>query len=292
MWWEHWFDRDLLDKVDQLVARGIVKMEGGRLAVQTSMLVSPYWLHIPGSMDCRNCTLWYEIFFKGLNIIHSFCRYNCWKVVAKPRNVKELIQYRNLMYVVPFVYNFPNPLPGKAGMDVRRHTSGPYAAFNYALSLTEALRIKEIMHYMTRTYMPTEKIDGKHLEDTIFVKRSCTEFEAKIPTDDPWWNKPQTAAEVDIERRLEEIFKCDVQFNFQPAWLVDKTFSKWLDYANAIGDKSLAEIGVDNLSVNSCQYTGDNLKPKGAEDPVKPKPKSKKRTNQRRKKNGSRNQKD
>lgn len=278
MWWEHWFDNRARDTVDRTIAKGMVKLEGGRLVLQTRMLHDPYWLHIPGSLDSRNCALWYEIFFKEFNIIHSFCRYHCWKCVTKPRTVKELIQFRNLMYVVPFVYNFTSPIPGKAGLDVRRHTDSPYAAFNYATTAVEALRIKDIMRHMIKSYLPTEKINGQHLEDTVFVKRSCTEFEQSIPGDDPWWNASQSRDEIEIQRKLEEIYRCDPELSMQPAWLCDKTIQKWLNHANSIGDKSVTDFtGADNLSVKSIHYDYKDLKPKGGElQPQTPKKKREK----------------
>lgn len=261
MWWEHWFDKATAQKVDEIIARGMVSLEDGRLKLNSSQLTKPYWLHINGSTDCRNCLLWNEIFFMKFNIIHSFCRYHCWKVVTRPRNVRELIQFHNLMYVVPFVYNFINPLPGKCGLDVREHTNKAYGGFNYATSLVEALRIKEIMHYMVREYMPTEEIDGKHLEDTIFVKRSCTEMEGMVPGGSSWWDTPQNQDEVEIERRLEDIFAHQPSVVLQPAWLRDKVLNNWLLHANSIGDDSAVDfMGTDILNVQSRQYTEKDLK--------------------------------
>lgn len=264
MWWEHWFDENMAKRIDSMVSRGIVKPEGGRLKLNVSMLTSPYWMHISGSLDSRNCALWYEVFHKELGIIHNFCRYHCWKCVSRPRNVRELIQMHNLMYVVPFVYNFINPIPGKAGLDVRRHTAKPYGTFQYAQSLAEALRIKEIMTYMIREYLPNEEIDGKHLQDTLIVKRSCTEFEQSVPGHDPWWDTPQTPDEVEIERRIEDMFVNDLQITMQPAWLKDKVLNFWLHQANSIGDESAVDfMGKDLFNAHSRQYGPEDLRKGG-----------------------------
>lgn len=261
MWWEHWFDNMFSAKIESIAKRGMVKLINGRLCLEAVYPVRNNWLHVAGSTDCRTCKLWDEIFFKELGIIHSFCRYHCWKVVTRPRTVKELIQMHNLMYVVPFAYNFINPLPGKAGIDVRSYTNQPYGTFNYCTSLIEALRVKEIILHMITTYLPNDEIDGKHLQDTVIVKRACTEMEGQISGNNPWWNTPQTAEEWEIEKRLEEIFKADPDMAFQPAWLKDKTLQNWLDYANSIGDKSLVEfIGADIFSVQSRKYTAIDLR--------------------------------
>ena len=279
MWWEHWFDGEMADKIDQIIQRGIVRLEKGRLLVNTSQLTSPYWLHVTGATDNRNCILWHEVFFNQFKVIHSFCRYNCWKCVTHPRNVKELIQFHNLMYVVPFVYNFINPLPGKAGLDVRKYTGKAYSAFNYATSLFEGLRMREIMQHMIRTYLPTEEIDGKKLEDTVFVKRSCTEMEALIPGDDAWWDTPQTAHEIDIERRFEDIFDHQVDVTLQPAWLRDKVLHKWLHYANSIGDESAVDfIKSDPFNVHSRKFDFDDLT-KGTEQEAEKNEQTNKETN-------------
>jgi len=255
MWWEHWIDEGLSARIDSMVKRGIVKAHDGRLRVQSSMLTSPYWMHIGGSLDCRNCLFWFEIFFKELGIIHSFCRYHCWKCVTRPRSVKELIQVYNLMYAIPFHHNFINPIPGKAGLDVRGHTDQPYGVFQYALSKEQALQIKDIMVDMIATHLPNESINGKKLEDTVFVKRSCTEMEERVSGKDNWWNTPQTPAEWEIERRIEEVFDCPVHLNVQPAWLKDKTLHSWLKYANSIGDRSAVRfLGSDPFNVHSVKY--------------------------------------
>jgi len=280
MWYEHWFDKTIANKIDMIIRTGKVKMVEGRLEVQTSQFTKPFWLHVGASMNCRNCVLWQEIFFTDIGIIHSFCRYHCWKCVTRPRNVREMIQLYNLMNVVPFVYNFINPLPGKAGVDVRHQTSEAYGVFQYATSLEEALKIKEIMTYMIRTYLPSEEIEGKYLQDTVFVKRSCTEMEEKIPGDNPWWETPQTRDEVEIERRLEEIFSRPNHIVVQPGWLRDKVLHNWLAYANAIGDKSAVNfIGSDPFNVHSRKYTFKDLQ-KGGD----PKPAPSKKTEKKRKK--------
>jgi hypothetical protein len=277
MWWEHWFDNEMSSLIEGIVAQGVVKAEDGRLRLLVHDTVKPYWSHIAGSTDCRNCALWNDIFFKRLGVIHSFCRYHCWKVVTKPRTVKELIQMHNLMYVIPFEYNFINPLPGKAGLDVRPYTNSPFATFNYCTSLVEGLRVKEILLHMITKYMPNDKIDGKHLQDTVFLKRSCTEMESKIPTTDVWWDTPQSRDEWEIEHRLEEIFMCEPDMHFQPAWLKDKVLQNWLNHANSIGDKSIADfIGADIFTVNSRKYVAKDLQLKGGDEEKVEVPKEKK----------------
>lgn len=287
MWYEHWFDSKISQTIDELVASGLVRAEGCQLHFNVNDNVKPYWLNIGGSTDCRNCALWSDIFFKRFGIIHSFCRYHCWKVVTKPRNVQELIQMNNLMYVIPFVYNFINPLPGKAGLDVRSYTNWPYATFNYCTSLIEGLRVKEILLHVITKYMPNDKIDGKHLQDTVIVKRSCTEMVEKIQGNDPWWEAQQSPQEWEVERRLEEMFVCEVDMHFQPAWVRDKVLQTWLNYANSIGDKSLVDfVGADIFSVKQRTYEIKDLQKKGGEaEPVTPKKtEKKKRTKSKEKK--------
>jgi len=280
MWWEHWFDNELVAKIDDLVNGGHVKCKRGRLHMTTKEVTDPLWLYVGDSLHGQNCILWTGMFFKGLDIIHSFCRYHCWKCVTRPRNVREAIQFYNLMKVVPFEYGFINPIPGKVGLDIRKHTGEPYGGFQYCTTLLQALRVKEIMLHMVTKYLPNDEIDGKHLQDTIFVKRSCTEMEGKINDDpnrdDSWWDTPQTVDEWERERRLEEMFVHDQDIASQPDWIKDKTVQKWLTYANAIGDKTAIEmVGSDIFNVQSRKYDFKDLQPKGGE--AKPKPKSKKR---------------
>jgi hypothetical protein len=292
MWWEHWFDNELSAKIENLVRTKQVESIKGQLHVKTEENIQPGYLHVTGSTDCRICHFWYDIFFQQLGLIHSFCRYHCWKVVTRPRNVRELIQLYNLMYVVPFVYNFINPISGKAGLDFRTHTPQPYGAFSYAITLVEALRIKEITLHMITEYMPNEKIDGKHLQDTVQVKRACTEFEGIYPGESEWWDTLQTREEWEVERRLEEIFVAKADMSFQPAWLKDKVLQKWLVYANSIGDKSAVDfVGADVFNVHTKAYVGKDLQPKGGEKEP-PKKRVSKRAKSKEKKNASSNKKD
>ena len=266
MWYEHWFDNQMSKLIEGIVASGAVDDKEGQLHLKVHDNVKPYWLHIAGSTDCRNCALWSDLFFKQLNVVHSFCRYHCWKVVTKPRNVKELIQMHNLMYVVPYEYNFINPLPGKAGIDTRHYTNWPYATFNYCISLTEAIRVKEILLHMITKYMPNDKIDGTHLQDTVMIKRSCTEMVAKIPTTDSWWDTQQTRDEWGIEKRLEDLFTCKPDMIPEPAWLKDKVLQHWLNYANSIGDKSIIDfVGADIFTVNQRVYEAIDLRTQGGD---------------------------
>jgi hypothetical protein len=263
MWWEHWFDNQLSAGIENLVNKGFVELDNKtqRLRVRTTYPAKAHWLHVCGSTDARSCMFWKEIMFEQLGTIHSFCRYRCWKVVARPRTIRELVQMHNLLYVIPFEYNFINPIPGKAGEDVRPYTSERYGVFLYALSLVEALRIKEIMLHMITKYLPNDEIDGRHLQDTVFVKRACTEMEAKIPTDDPWWDAHQNVFEWENERRLEDLFVYEPDMAFQPAWLRDKTLQDWLNEANRTADKSVVDfVGADVFNVHSRKYTMKDLK--------------------------------
>ena len=285
MWWEHWFDNQMSKLIDNLVEAGIVELKDGQLHLKVEDVADPNWLYVSDSLDCRNCALWGEVFFKHLQTIHNFCRHFCWKVVTKPRTVKELIQMHNLMYVIPYEYNFINPIPGKVGVDTRPYTNWPYATFTYCNSLVEGIRVKEILLHMITKYMPNDKIDGKHLQDTVMIKRSCTEMVAKIPATDSWWETPQNRDEWEIERRLEELFTCKPDTLTQPAWLRDKVLQSWLNYANSIGDKSLVDfVGADIFSVKQRAYEAIDLRPKGGETEEAEVPKEKKRTKTKEKK--------
>lgn len=270
MWYEHWFDDSLARKISMLEKAGTVKLINGRLHVESFSITDNNWMYVAGSTDCRKCLLWDNIFFQQLGVVSNFCRYHCHKVVVRPRNVRELIQMHNLLYVIPYEYNYINPVPGKAGLDTRKYTSEPYGVFLYANSLNEVLTLKEMMKHMITKYIPEEEIDGKLLVDTVFAKRSCTEMEAKYPGDDPWWNTPKMHEEMEILRRLEEIFYIDPDMTFQPAWVKDKILQNWLGYANSIGDKSVVDfVGADIFNVKTRHCVGtDILKEKGGDTTV------------------------
>ena len=72
MWWEHWFDNMMVEKIDGIVAAGAAQCKAGRLHVTVQEVIEPLWLYASDSLHGQNCILWHGIFFKKLGIIHSF----------------------------------------------------------------------------------------------------------------------------------------------------------------------------------------------------------------------------
>ena len=54
MWYEHWFDNELSAKIDEAVAIGMVKCEGGRLHLNVQAPIDPLWLYVANSLHGQN----------------------------------------------------------------------------------------------------------------------------------------------------------------------------------------------------------------------------------------------
>ncbi len=265
MWREIWFDKNIAGRIQGLLNSGGYKIDAdkNRIVPNAVKRLDDPWIHFGASTNGLNCHLWTRIMFQIFNLIPSFCRFNCHKVVTKPRNFKEMFQYYGLINAIPFNYGHICPIPGKCGIDRRDYTGVAYHGFCYADSLDRAQEYYDIVYKSIHDCMPDAIVDDIHLADTMIIKKACTEMEAQHPTTDSIWES-MTPKEIDLEKRLSEIFCIESELTIQADWVKNNIVHTWLRFANMIGDSTATEMTGKDFTVHAVTYhnTNDNIKKK------------------------------
>jgi len=176
----------------------------------------------------RHCQLWNGVYFPIFNLIPSFCRFCCWKVVIKPKTVESLFT----------LYDFLCHLNvnSKCGIDHRPTTEGPYAGFIYNDSLQLGREMYE------RVLLEMQDWFNLATFPDVFLKRGCTEMEMSLPSD--CWdtvNKDQ----IELEQKLDEVFVKREDCGVQSDWLIQYKKSEFIRHAIEIGDKTWRRLVND-----------------------------------------------
>jgi len=176
------------------------------------------WIFFHDDGRKKFCAYWNGVFCGQFGIIPTNCRFNCWKTVFKPPNVKSVFECYEIMKTAG--------LPGKIGIDRRDYSYGAWAGFVYADSLKEGREYYKI----TRGLLP-ENI-------SVILKRGCTEMERLLQSDK--WDAI-SEAELNYERRLHDLFEFE-EYDFpQSDWHRNQIKESWIKHAIAIGDPTARE---------------------------------------------------
>ena len=214
-------------KFDKRIRNGITRLDrlwkvgqGGRLvpANPRGARAIP-WVFTHQDTRKKFCSHWNNTYCLGFQHIPTYCRFQCWKVVIKPRNVKETFLCHDIMVQMRH--------PGKIGMDLRDYTYGAWAGFLYNESLEQG----------RETYARARELIPADIP--IILKRGCTEMERMVPS--YLWDN-LTPAEIEYEEHLNDIFSFD-EINFKQAdWLIAEIMERWIEYAIKIGDPTAREM--------------------------------------------------
>lgn len=253
MWKDLQMDDKFRDGIRQVIKSGMGKLNSTSGLVELNveqMAFDVNWLFFGNTVAAMDCALWHSIMFNNFNFVPEYCRTRCYKVVVRIPSVEMLLKFFNFANSIPALGEYHAPLHGKCGIDTRWYTDARYDAFFYCDGLEDGLEKYEIVRHFVDSYFD----NGKDLP--IILKRSCTEFERAFgPTDNTFW-KGLTDAEVKYQRRLETIFSKQQLSTVQPDWHKNATISRWIEYANAIGDKSWVNYygGKDTLTMHAVTY--------------------------------------
>jgi len=185
------------------------------------------WIH--ARSDRRtNCDFFHSI-FKYLGFIPTWCL-NCWKVVARPRNLWECYQLMLLQH--DLVEN--NDLNkeeyyAKCGPEERHYVHGNWGGYFYNRTKSDGFaRYKQIRAL----------VDERISKDMpVIFKRFCTEFEMGTG---PSWKYEQPKHAKEIETLLEEIVDVPKQVHdAHPEYLKQHNISRWIEWAWDRGDSTV-----------------------------------------------------
>ena len=220
--------------------RYIIGQDGKVVSAKVAGAKDTPWIFINHDARKKFCGFWNGVCCLAYKLIPSHCRFNCWKTVIKPRNVKELFELFDILTRLQ--------LPAKLGMDLRDYTHGAWAGFVYADTLEEG-----------RSYYKAVR-EAVPLEIPVILKRGCTEME-QLLSSDKWDNF--TDRDEYLERKLHDLFHFEEQNFVQAAWLKHEIKENWIRHAIKIGDPTARETAEkmsddpniwDRLVVSSVTY--------------------------------------
>lgn len=194
------------------------------------------WVYVRPN-NTRECNFWHQIVFETYGLFPTGCL-NCWKVVVRPRTVKELFmlhEYQNNVYD-----NFC-----KCGIEVRKYVFGNYGGYFYNDSLEQGMdcyrRVREDITKFISPNIP------------VILKRACTEYEMKygdsrkweeLITDAMFQRIEMLKANIDlneIENNESQMNKEGISYS-QPPFVKVAVMRLWLEHAYSLGDETALEF--------------------------------------------------
>lgn len=221
----HWVDGGLLGQLGWTW-----RYEDGKLFCQIKPGISSTpWHHVKHAHWCR-CNMWHTVMFSivfpkiGEKWVPSKCQ-GCWKVVVRPKTVKQLFALLAVQKRID--------VPSKCGIEIRRTTSSNYGGYFYTRSLQEGLERYE----QVRDEVNADDQLGPDVD--VLLKRGCTEFEHACGPSDGW---TVTERQLQVERLVERFIILDDVEARQPELLINHTHRQWIEFAFERGDMTYLEF--------------------------------------------------
>jgi len=183
------------------------------------------------------CALWHHVLFQFYDIIPGFCLNNCWKVVARPKNLKQMFELIDVMKKLD--------MPSKLGIETRPRVHGLYGCYFYNRSREEGLACKE------RVIDAFAQVDPAI---PVILKRACTEMEDKWGNSKKWCSKPGwIEKEHEILGEFDQVTRPD---HPQPPAIIRRIKRRWIEWAWEMGDTEGAKAmnGGEPLYVDLQTY--------------------------------------
>lgn len=216
-------------QIDMALQMGSLKKnEDGKFYASLIESLNNPWhaFHIP---EDNQCGYWHSLLhafpsFKKQNkkwFVPSYCQ-ECWKVVVRPRTLKELFKLEELQEKCD--------MPCKCGIEERISVSGLYGGYFYSRSLEEGLecygKVKKLMDL---------NFDGIK----VFLKRGCTEYEVGHGDSKKWMV-------TDTQKEGEQfIFDNIVPYPPLPPLdekKLERIHKRWIVFAYTAGDSTYLEF--------------------------------------------------
>lgn len=228
--YEELLRKDFLYKLEPLIRQGLLTLGPKGLLTFGNLAehVDPSmpWIFARWPAD-RNCFLWSKIMFEVFGILPISC-YNCYKIVAKPKTVVQLLKLKDLQEELA--------LPSKCGVDLRgfNRFKGIYAGFWYPPLEKGLAGAKELFPRISSAVV--QKV-GFGLDP--FIKRACTEFENSFGPSNKWTVPISQKA---FEEELLKIFDLPPPPIIQPEFYKTHIMVGWLQSAHERGDETIKDL--------------------------------------------------
>ena len=152
---------------------------------------------------------------------------SCWKIVIRPRSLKELFALEELM-LTKFDW------PCKCGIERRSYT--PLSKYRYGgyIYNTDPQQGGRRLLELRKMFEEHEVLNGVE----AYLKRGCTEFELGIPNTSEW---KVTDEQNRVEDLLDWYFHFDVPDSGMPEHILDRVHMTWIEWAAENGDETYLE---------------------------------------------------
>jgi hypothetical protein len=179
-----------------------------------------HYINNPPDMHCD----WFHDTTTLLNFIPTRCM-GCWKLVVRPRTLRELFLLQGLM--TEMVADDPTCYC-KCGIETRDYVNGNYGGYFYHTS-------KEIMQ---DRYKQVRKLVDEQISVNVDVipKKYCSEFERDFGPSDKY--EQPAHAKRDEELMSRTCHMKDIT-DKQPDIAIKRTMRKWIKHAWSIGDPTV-----------------------------------------------------
>ncbi len=196
--------------------------------------------YLTGVNPLKICNAAHLYFNAEMNFIHSYC-HKCFKVVVKPRTVKELFTLQELQQTMD--------RPAKAGIEIRGYVPKLYGGYFYNRGLSNGQECYKVVRKL---------VDEKISPDVdVILKKGCTEFEMKYGDSDKWAIVPgQEEKEVEFEKIYSESESPTMVY---PKYLTSHKKREWLHWASDHYDETVKEF-TGGQWLTRGQYYADFIK--------------------------------
>jgi len=197
------------------------------------------WVFVNPVPDEAACSI-YTIITDNCGFITSPCL-KCWKVVAKPFTLKELMALYEFQKEFTANYMATDRFC-KCGIEERPWTPYNYGGYFYNKSKQQGLeRYEQVRKAM-------DKINPKI---PVILKRYCTEFEIKLGPSDKY--KRFEGADI-LEKRIFDIIdlSCIGKNVTQPADIVESNLAEWVKFAWDRGDPTAKDFNDGEPLYTPC----------------------------------------
>lgn len=207
---------NLIPYVRPLLQRGWTMGLDGKLTAGQALAVDTPWVFAHQDKN-RTCDIWHKIFFNVLDFLPSDCL-GCWKVVVRPKNLKDLFLLREIQEKLG--------RPSKCGIEVRPTVCGLYGGYFYNDTLHDGEYCWSIVKQEVDRYLEPDT--------PVILKRGCTEFEAKFG-DSRKWEEKISNDQLQIEQALVELIPEKVNPP-QLDMIKPDVMKRWIEWAYQNGD--------------------------------------------------------
>jgi hypothetical protein len=205
------------------------------------------WHYVKVEMDCF---MWTEVLFESVTkqidktFVPAFC-HECYKVVARPRTLKELFALEALQLRMG--------RHSKCGIEVRDYVPALYGGYWYNRGLEAGVECRDAV----RAEVTTDPELGPDVD--VYLKRACTEFERAMGRSDLW--PPPGDGQLDLENLIKDTVEHTPYLEHQPEAFVLHTHRNWIEWASQNGDETYLEYtGGNPIKGSAVKYNDQPTK--------------------------------